>query len=118
MRILVEETSPTLPLDSSRRLSQERVRVPWPVRLLPIIVLIAAFFAQIVAARGAPATGAPVRPSDMRAGSLLIQRDDEGAYVEAPRLGTDVAITVSGPTARARVTQLFHNPTDRWVEAV
>ena len=25
---------------------------------------------------------------------------------------------MSGPTARARVTQLFHNPTDGWVEAV
>jgi Ca-activated chloride channel family protein len=27
-------------------------------------------------------------------------------------------MTVSGPTARARVTQLFHNPTDGWVEAI
>jgi len=25
---------------------------------------------------------------------------------------------VSGPTARARVSQIFHNPTDGWVEAV
>jgi Ca-activated chloride channel family protein len=33
-------------------------------------------------------------------------------------LGTDVGLNVSGPTARARVTQIFHNPTDGWVEAV
>ena len=35
-----------------------------------------------------------------------------------PRVGTDVDIAVSGPTARARVTQIFRNPTEGWVEAV
>src|SRR5207342_2918416 len=39
-------------------------------------------------------------------------------FLEAPLVGTDVDVTVSGPTARARVTQIFHNPTDGWVEAV
>src|SRR5262245_22305957 len=39
-------------------------------------------------------------------------------YVEAPLVATDVDLVVSGPTARARVTQIFHNPTDGWVEAV
>ena len=42
---------------------------------------------------------------------------DEG-YAEAPRLGADFDLTVSGPTVRARVTQIFHNPTKDWVEAV
>ena len=31
---------------------------------------------------------------------------------------TDVDLVVSGPTARARVSQISHNPTDGWVEAV
>jgi hypothetical protein len=35
-----------------------------------------------------------------------------GAFVEAPRIGTDVDITVSGPTARARIAQVFRNPTE------
>ena len=39
-------------------------------------------------------------------------------YVEAPLVATDFDLVVSGPTARARVTQIFHNPTDGWVEAV
>src|SRR5262249_31241870 len=39
-------------------------------------------------------------------------------YVEARLVATDVDLVVSGPTARARVTQIFHNPTDGWVEAV
>lgn len=55
------------------------------------------------------------QPGDARSGSLLLKED--GAYVEAIRLGIDVDITVSGPTLRARVTQIFRNPTKDWVEA-
>lgn len=56
-----------------------------------------------------------LQPGDARSGSLLVKED--GAYVEAIRLGIDVDITVSGPTLRARVTQIFRNPTKDWVEA-
>lgn len=56
-----------------------------------------------------------LQPGDARSGSLLLKED--GAYVEAIRLGVDVDITVSGPTLRARVTQIFRNPTKEWVEA-
>lgn len=55
------------------------------------------------------------RPDDARSGSLLVKTDD--GYAEAVRLGTDVDLTVSGPTIRARVTQIFRNPTQNWVEA-
>ena len=58
-----------------------------------------------------------VTPGEMRSGALLL-RSDNDRYVEAPLVGTDVDLIVSGPTARARVTQIFHNPTDGWVEAV
>jgi Ca-activated chloride channel homolog len=57
-----------------------------------------------------------VKPADARTGSLLLKTDD--GYADATRLGIDVDLTVSGPTVRARVTQLFHNPTSNWVEAV
>jgi Ca-activated chloride channel family protein len=73
--------------------------------------------AQAEAKRTASAA-ALVSPGEMRAGSLLLKTTENGRYVEAPRLGTDVDIIVSGPTARARITQIFHNPTDGWVEAV
>lgn len=56
-----------------------------------------------------------LQPGDARSGSLLLK--DDGAYTEAIRLGIDVDITVSGPTLRARVTQVFRNPTRDWVEA-
>ena len=53
----------------------------------------------------------------MRSGALLLKSEND-RFVEAPLVGTDVDLVVSGPTARARVTQIFHNPTDGWVEAV
>ncbi|MDE2468091.1 MAG: marine proteobacterial sortase target protein [Bradyrhizobium sp.] len=55
------------------------------------------------------------KPSEARSGSLLFKTDD--GYVDATRLGVDVDLTVSGPTIRARVTQIFRNPTQDWVEA-
>ncbi len=55
-------------------------------------------------------------PGEVRSGSLLLKADDDGT-TEATRLGIDVDLTVSGPTVRARVTQIFKNPTPNWVEA-
>ncbi len=56
-----------------------------------------------------------LQPGDARSGSLLLKDGD--AITEAVRLGIDVDITVSGPTLRARITQVFRNPTQDWVEA-
>lgn len=58
-----------------------------------------------------------VRPADMTSGSLLLKNKD-GSYLEAPRLGSDYTVTVSGPTGRTVLTQRFSNPTDGWVEGV
>lgn len=91
----------------------------WGPRLLAIVAAIAAFFA--VAPRlhaGTPATVARfVTPAEMRTGALLLRTED-GRFVAAPLVATDADVAVSGPTARARITQIFHNPTDGWVEAV
>lgn len=57
-----------------------------------------------------------IKPGDARSGSLLLKTDE--GYDDAVRLGTDIDLTVSGPTVRARVTQIFRNPTKDWVEAV
>jgi Ca-activated chloride channel family protein len=59
---------------------------------------------------------AVVKPSEARSGSLMLKTDD--GYADAIRLGIDVDLTVSGPTVRARVTQIFQNPTQNWVEAI
>src|SRR5437763_2475994 len=70
-------------------------------------------FEPVWSAQGQPA--ALVKPADARSGSLLLKTDD--GYADAARLGIDVDLTVSGPTIRARVTQIFRNPTSDWVEA-
>ena len=57
-----------------------------------------------------------IKPGDARSGSLLLKNGDD-TYADATRLGIDVDLTVSGPTIRARVTQLFRNPTKDWMEA-
>ncbi len=38
--------------------------------------------------------------------------------LEAPSLGTEVAMTVNGMVTRVTVRQFFHNPTDRWLEGI
>lgn len=101
---------------------------PWLGRLIKVglfllaegvAVLLVSFVALLVSfAPGWSATteqASLLQPGDARSGSLLLKED--GAYTEAIRLGIDVDITVSGPTLRTRVTQIFRNPSNDWVEA-
>jgi Ca-activated chloride channel homolog len=84
-----------------------------------VIAFMTAVFAPALAAGQIKLAGLRfVTPGEMKSGALLLHSTQEGRYVEAPRLGTDIDLTVSGPTIRARVTQIFHNPTDAWVEGV
>ncbi|MDE2378795.1 MAG: marine proteobacterial sortase target protein [Bradyrhizobium sp.] len=84
-----------------------------------IAVILVAFVALLVSFEpGWSATSEQaslLQPGDARSGTLLLK--DDGITSEATRLGIDVDITVSGPTLRARVTQVFRNPTKDWVEA-
>jgi Ca-activated chloride channel family protein len=79
-----------------------------------LVVGFAALFLTFEPAWSAP-QAVVLRPADARSGSLLFKTED--GYADATRLGIDVDITVSGPTIRARVTQIFRNPTQNWVEA-
>src|SRR4051812_1019824 len=101
---------------------------PWLGRLIVvglfllaqgIAVMLVAFVALLVSLEpGWSATteqASLLQPGDAKSGSLLLKED--GVYTEAIRLGIDVDITVSGPTLRGRVTQVFRNPTKDWVEA-
>jgi Ca-activated chloride channel family protein len=71
-------------------------------------------FMQLLAA---PSLGAEL-PDDVR-GSVLLVRDARSArWTPVPALATDVELRIAGIVARARVSQTFRNPTDRWLEAV
>jgi Ca-activated chloride channel homolog len=103
------------------RLACMREIMAGAARVISLMGALAAAFAGAPAARAAttsPSIPVLVSPGDMHSGALLLKGTEPGRYVEAPRLGTDVDLTVSGPTARARVTQIFRNPTDGWIEAV
>lgn len=84
-----------------------------------IAVMLVAFVALLVSFEpgwsAAVEQASLLQPGDANSGTLLLKED--GAYTEAIRLGIDVDITVSGPTLRARITQVFRNPTRDWVEA-
>jgi Ca-activated chloride channel family protein len=79
-----------------------------------VALLVTALSALAVSAQAAPF----VNPNDVRSGTLLFKAVEEGKFVPAPLVGTDVDVTVSGPTARTRVTQHYFNPTDGWIEGV
>jgi Ca-activated chloride channel homolog len=86
-----------------------------------VLFAIAAFFAAAPSALAAAPTAdlaslRAVTPGEMRSGALLLK--DGERFVEAPQLGTDVDLIVSGPTARARISQIFRNPSQSWIEAI
>jgi Ca-activated chloride channel family protein len=76
------------------------------MQLLWISLLAIALFSR-------PAAAQEYEP---RSGTLLF-RSDAGEE-PAPRVHTDIEMTVSGIIARVQVTQQFQNPGDRWVEGV
>ena len=86
-------------------------------RVLTALIGVAALLAAALLASSGAQAATAVRPSDARSGSLILKTEGEG-YIDAARLGIDVDVTVSGPTLRARVTQVFRNTTNDWVEAI
>ncbi len=87
--------------------------------VLPLIALAATLFSAIPSrAEVSSSRTQQMTLDDVKSGSLLLQGTAPGHYVEATRVATDVDIVVSGPTARTRITQIFTNPSNDWVEAV
>ena len=78
----------------------------------------AAFFIWLITLSPAARAQDFVRMGDPDSGSLLLKTDTPGEYLEAPQVAADVFIDVTGPIIRARVTQRFENPSDKWVEGV
>jgi Ca-activated chloride channel homolog len=88
-------------------------------QLRTIIDIVVAFLVAtsfLLAGLFSPAQ-AGVGPNDMTSGSLLL-KSNTGDYIEAPRLGADYSVTISGPTGRTVLTQRFSNPANGWVEGV
>lgn len=57
-----------------------------------------------------------VKLDDVKTGALLFRANKQGHYITAPVISSDVNIKITGPIARAIITQRFQNPTNGWVE--
>lgn len=83
---------------------------------LGAVLLLAALLLGLLAERlVAQSADAPEDPA--AGGALLLQAKGATRALPAVRLGTDIAVTVTGSVARVRVTQAFRNTSDRWMEA-
>ncbi|MBX5103669.1 marine proteobacterial sortase target protein [Rhizobium lentis] len=103
------------------RIRMRRISISFLVAITALVACIAAMFGLASAARAETAQAssqlaALVRPNDVNSGSLLFPSKEPGFFVEAPRVKSDVAVGVSGPIARVKVTQRFRNPSQGWVE--
>ena len=65
-----------------------------------------------------PSIADGVSIADMQQGSLLFHTEQRDFYSIAPTVDTDVEMKISGLVVRTRVTQVFNNPDDDWVEGV
>src|SRR5687767_1690971 len=92
-------------------------------RVASKIVRLTAAIAATLVLSTAFATRAPAQPREtcpeglMRAGEagtgvLLLRTQVRGCFLPAPRVAADIAVEISGPLARTRVTQRFENPAD------
>jgi len=101
-------------LEGIKRMTRNRRNAgAWRIYWLAII----AFFWLIATTPWAKAQDF-VRLGDAESGALLLKTNEAGQYLEAPQVAADVAIEVTGPIIRTRITQRFDNPSDQWVEGV
>src|ERR1700674_2120071 len=79
-------------------------------------------FGAVALLLAGPAYGAD--SGEIKEGTLMLRRRERPADaareepVQAPLVSTDVLFQVTGPIARARVIQTFHNPQEDWYEGV
>ncbi|MCJ2019222.1 marine proteobacterial sortase target protein [Methylobacterium sp. E-065] len=83
------------------------VEPPRNAALSPLFLALLALLVMLASAHAAPGA---------ERGGLRLHGPAGTAPVEAVQLATDISVDVSGPTARATVTQAFRNVTADWVE--
>ncbi len=91
--------------------SRSRQRLVIGLLLLIAIVMGSLFASRLIASEPAD------EPDAIGSGTLMLSGKGVAHAMPAIRLGTDMNVTVSGQTARVRVTQAFRNSSDRWMEA-
>lgn len=94
------------------------------LKMLGVAVLSGLFFSLVAGlvvflvaseAYAQPAAASAV-PQNAKTGELML-RGASGQWTSAPKVETDVTMRITGPIARTRLTQTFHNPSADWAEA-
>lgn len=80
-------------------------------------LILALMLALLAAATLRAAVPASEEADPAGGGALMLRGKGAAEAMPAVRLGTDVAVKVSGPTARVTVTQAFRNTSSEWMEA-
>ena len=86
--------------------------------VLAVLMLLAGLAAGALAARAQAPGAADDNPIGLFFRSGEAGSPPEASVFEAPVLKTEVDIAVNGMVARATVRQVFHNPSDRWLEGI
>jgi Ca-activated chloride channel family protein len=81
-----------------------------------VMSLVVLLLSQPAHANTADEQGHYLRKQDVQRGSLLLKTAQPGIYLAAPAVRTHVDMQVHGMLARVRVEQVFHNPSQAWVE--
>ena len=100
----------------SARDARSRDLIVFIVFLLATLFAVTALLSFAARADTPAARNGLIALNDVQSGTLLLNSKEPGKYVPAPLLATEAKIDVTGPMARARVTQRFINPGDGWVE--
>ena len=78
---------------------------------------LAVLLATALAATGLFAASPAEREDEAAVGGLILRGQGVAEALPAVRLGTDMAVRVTGQVARVKVTQAFRNTSRQWMEA-
>jgi Ca-activated chloride channel family protein len=88
------------------------------------VVLFALLVVMLSSVASAQQSNEPVETADLininqpQQGSLLFSTSHQHLYRNAPLLSTDVSMDITAMTARVRLTQMFRNEGQDWVEGI
>jgi Ca-activated chloride channel family protein len=115
-------------MNGDRTISTTRIFFQCVIKALAIglltVVLFTTFIWMATAYVHARPAGAPAEAADLvgihqpRQGSLLFSTSHRGLYRNAPVLNSDVSMEINAMTARVRLTQMFRNEEQDWVEGI
>jgi Ca-activated chloride channel family protein len=118
--LLPEPSYSAIPLHLARAFLRDALVIAGTLLLAALVLLAALMLSDRPAhaqTAAPPAAGAGAETAEAPIG-LYFRSEDSETVLEAPGLKTDVAMAVNGMVNRVTVRQVFHNPTDRWLEGI